>query len=71
MKNERKKTFITLLKRITLIVAFVIWAKILYEVLKFPGGFGAQLPYCLAGTMLTFGIATALYKGLEYWERSS
>jgi hypothetical protein len=70
MQKDKYKQYIPILKKITITIAFLIWAKILYEVLQFPGGFGAQAPYCIAGTMLTFGIATMVYKGLEYWERT-
>jgi hypothetical protein len=69
MKIDTMKQHIPLFKKITLVIALLIWAKILYEILQFSGGFGAQAPYCIAGTMLTFGIATMVYKGLEYWER--
>ncbi len=69
MTNEKTKQIIKLLKIVTFAVAIIAWLKMLYEVLQFPGGFGAQAPYCIAGTMLIFGIATGVYKGIEAWER--
>jgi len=71
MTNEKTKQIIRVLKLLTLSVTFGAWAKMLYEVLQFPGGFQAQLPYCIAGTMLIFGIATGVYKGIEMWERQT
>ena len=70
MQKNKHRQYISIFKKITLIVAFLVWAKILYEILQFSGGFNAQLPYCITGTMLTFGVATMVYKGLEYWERT-
>ena len=69
MTNEKTKQIIKLLKIVTFAVAIIAWLKMLYEVLQLPGGFNAQLPYCITGTMLIFGIATGAYKGLEAWER--
>jgi hypothetical protein len=36
--------------------------------IKDPAPFNELVPYCMGSTMLIFGILTALFKGLEYWE---
>ena len=69
MDQMKKARIIRALKLLIGVTTFGLWAKMLYEVIHFHGGFQAQLPYCIAGTMLIFGIATGVYKGLEAWER--
>ncbi|MFT7879390.1 MAG: hypothetical protein ABXS91_03260 [Sulfurimonas sp.] len=49
--------------------AVFIWIFILYSVMQTSAPFREQAPYCMAGTMLTFGVLTAVFKGLEYWEQ--
>ncbi|MDM5272333.1 hypothetical protein PGH07_09075 [Sulfurovum sp. zt1-1] len=50
------------------VTAFFIWIFILYTIMQTSAPFMEQAPYCMAGTMLTFGVLTAVFKGLERWE---
>jgi len=66
MKNKKEITL--WLKRIVGFVAIVFWISIIYEISQMAEPFMVQAPYCMGVTMLTFGLLTALYKGLDYWE---
>ena len=66
MEHEAKLKLIIWLKRLFAILAFGVWIYIIYAVMQTPAPFMEQAPYCMAGTMLTFGLLTAIYKGLDY-----
>ncbi|MDQ7047357.1 MAG: hypothetical protein Q9M39_06960 [Sulfurovum sp.] len=68
MKIETKHTLITWIKRILGFTAITLWMYIIYSISKSPAPFMEQAPYCMAGTMLIFGLLSMSYKGLEYWE---
>jgi hypothetical protein len=65
MKTSTIKT----IKFVTAAAAVGVWVIMLREVFAMGGAFIEQAPYCIAGTMLIFGISTGIYKGLERWER--
>lgn len=67
MEKEQQLTLINWLKRLFGLIAFIVWLYIIYSVMQEPVPFMQQAPYCMAGTMLTFGVLTAIYKGLDYW----
>ena len=70
MNRETKLTLIKWTKRLLGFIAIVLWGKIIFEISQMGGSFMEQAPYCMGSTMLIFGLLTASYKGLEYWERS-
>jgi hypothetical protein len=65
MKTTTIKTF----KFIAAAAAVSVWVAMLREVFAMGGAFIEQAPYCIAGTMLIFGILTGVFKGLERLER--
>jgi hypothetical protein len=40
---------------------------VFYTIARSPAPFIEQAPYCMASTMLIFGLLTAAYKGLDHW----
>lgn len=66
MKN--KTEIIIWIKRVIGFVAIAFWISVVYEIAQMPESFMAQAPYCMGVTMLTFGLLTAVYKALDYWE---
>ena len=68
METEQLQTAIVWLKRILGITAIAVWIYVMATFLKDPAPFSELAPYCMGSTMLIFGILTALFKGLEYWE---
>lgn len=69
MEKDRQLKLIFWIKRVSGVTAVFIWIFILYSVMQTSAPFREQAPYCMAGTMLTFGVLTAVFKGLEYWEQ--
>jgi peptidoglycan/LPS O-acetylase OafA/YrhL len=67
MKKETLMILITWTKRILGLIAFLIWGYVIFTISQSPAPFIEQAPYCMVGTMLIFGILTAVYKGLDYW----
>lgn len=59
---------ISWIKRLIGLTAFLGWGYLLFAVMSTPVPFSEQAPYCMAGTMLIFGVLTAVFKGLERWE---
>jgi hypothetical protein len=70
MEKNTQLKLIVWTKRVSGVIAFFVWGFILYSVMQSSAPFREQAPYCMAGTMLTFGVLTAIFKGLEYWEQS-
>ncbi|HEO98422.1 MAG: hypothetical protein JW682_00395 [Campylobacterales bacterium] len=68
MEKDRQIKLILWAKRGLGATAFLVWIFILYTIMQGAAPFSEQVPYCMAGTMLTFGILTALFKGLDYWQ---
>jgi len=66
MEQKTRLTFISWAKRFFAVMAFTVWLYIIYSVMQTPAPFIEQAPYCMAGTMLTFGILTGIFKGLDY-----
>lgn len=53
-------------KRLLGFIAFLGWGYLLYAITSTSTPFSEQAPFCMAGTMIIFGILTAAYKGLDY-----
>lgn len=68
MGKNRQLELIIWLKRVLGATAFLVWISILYTITQSAAPFSEQVPYCMGGTMLTFGVLTALFKGLDYWQ---
>lgn len=68
MEKDTLLKLILWTKRGLAAAAFFVWLFILYSIMQTSAPFMEQAPYCMAGTMLTFGILTALFKGLDYWQ---
>ena len=66
MEQNARLTLIIWAKRFFGTVAFAVWLYIIYSVIQTPAPFMEQAPYCMAGTMLTFGVLTGIFKGLDY-----
>ena len=67
MKKQRQKTIILWTKRLFGLITFLLWGYVIFTISKSPAPFAEQAPYCMASTMLIFGVLTAVYKGLDYW----
>jgi peptidoglycan/LPS O-acetylase OafA/YrhL len=70
MKNRQKRTMVIWLKRIIGFLTVGVWLFIIYSISKSPVPFIEQAPYCMISTMMTFGILSMVFKGLEYWEKN-
>ena len=68
MENDRQFKLILWTKRGLGAAAFFVWLFMLYSIMQSTAPLSEQMPYCMGGTMLTFGILTALFKGLDYWQ---
>jgi len=69
-KQKQKKQIILWGKRLSALLTLIIWAVVLYTIFQSGGSFKDQAPQCILSTMLIFGVLTAIYKGLEYWEKA-
>ena len=67
--NNNKMTIIKWIKRIAGLVTVIVWISVLYSIFQAGGVFNEQAPKCIISTMIIFSILTAIFKGLEYWER--
>lgn len=67
MNKETIRTTVTWTKRILGFIAFILWGYVIITISQSPAPFMEQAPYCMASTMLIFGLLTAAYKGLDYW----
>ncbi len=68
MKKEKQYTIILWTKRLLGLLTFLVWGYVIFTISQSPAPFAEQAPYCMASTMLIFGVLTAVYKGLDYWE---
>ena len=66
MEKDAQLQLINWAKRVLGVIAFFVWIYIIYSVMQTPAPFMEQAPYCMAGTMLVFGILTGIFKGLDY-----
>jgi len=66
MEQKVRLILISWVKRFFAVAAFTVWLYIIYSVMQTPAPFMEQAPYCMAGTMLTFGVLTGIFKGLDY-----
>ncbi len=67
MNKETILTTVTWTKRLVGIIAILLWGYVIFTISQSPAPFMEQAPYCMASTMLIFGILTAVHKGLDYW----
>ncbi len=67
MKKETVFTLVTWTKRLLGLIAVLLWMYVIFTISQSPAPFMEQAPYCMASTMLIFGILTAVHKGLDYW----
>ena len=67
MNKETILTTVTWTKRVVGIIAILLWGYVIFTISQSPAPFMEQAPYCMASTMLIFGILTAVHKGLDYW----
>ena len=67
MNKETLVTLVTWIKRVLGLIAFILWGVVIFTISQSPAPFMEQAPYCMASTMLIFGLLTAAYKGLDYW----
>ena len=67
MKKETVFTLVTWTKRLLGLIAVLLWMYVIFTISQSPAPFMEQAPYCMASTMLIFGILTALHNGLDYW----
>jgi hypothetical protein len=68
MESTQILIMIKWLKRIFAVITIGVWFYMMMIFIKDPAPFNELVPYCMGSTMLIFGILTALFKGLEYWE---
>jgi len=69
MKQKTKEQITTWAKRIVGIATAVVWISAIVIIYRSFDSFEEEAPYCIVSTMVIFGISSALFKGLEYWER--
>jgi len=67
MKKEKQHTIVLWTKRLLGLLTFLVWWYIILTIAQSPAPFVEQAPYCMASTMLIFGLLSAAFKGLEYW----
>ncbi|PHS37323.1 MAG: hypothetical protein COB07_10795 [Sulfurovum sp.] len=70
MNKETIRTTVKWIKRVLGFIAITLWMYVIYSISKSPAPFMEQAPYCMASTMLIFGLMSMSYKGLEYWEKN-
>jgi len=71
MNKQTKITSILWAKRIIGFTTITLWLYIIYSISQSPAPFMEQAPYCMVSTMMTFGLMSMVFKGLEYWEKNS
>jgi len=69
MKQESLLKVIPWIKRILGLSTIILWIFVIAKIASSPAPFIEEAPYCIASTMLIFGLLTAIFKGLEYWEK--
>ena len=68
MKQENILKIIPWVKRVLGIATVIVWMAVILKIASSPAPFIEEAPYCIVSTMIIFGILTAAFKGLEYWE---
>jgi len=69
--NHNKIMIIKWTKIVTALTTVLLWAVVLYNIFQSGGTFSDQAPKCIISTMLIFSVLTAIYKGLEFWEKQN
>ena len=67
MQKETIFTLVTWTKRLLGLIAMLLGGYVIFTISQSPAPFMEQAPYCMASSMLIFGILTAMHKGLDYW----
>lgn len=67
MKREAKERITLWTKRVVGIVTPIIWISAIVIIYRSFDSFEEEAPYCIVSTMVIFGIASAIFKGLDYW----
>jgi len=71
MKQENVVKMIPWIKRVLGVSTVIIWIAVIAKIASSPAPFIEEAPYCIASTMIIFGILTAAFKGLEYLEKQN
>lgn len=71
MNRENLLKTIPWIKRVLALLTLIIWIAVIAKIASSPAPFIEEAPYCIASTMIIFGILTALFKGLEFLEKKS
>jgi hypothetical protein len=69
-ESEMRPRFLWM-KRGVAAVAIGIWIVLMFRIFTGGGTMADQAPQCIFTTMIVFGVLTALYKGMELWEKES
>ncbi len=69
MKQTSKDEIIYWGKRGLGAVALFVWIAVILEIVQSKESFIEQAPYCMASTMIIFGLLSALFKALEWWQK--
>ncbi len=67
MNKVQQNRMIIWFKRVLGFIAIGLWMYIIYTISKSSTPFMEQVPYCMASTMLIFGLLSLVHKGLDYW----
>ncbi len=71
MNRQTQQQLILWTKRLLGVATFLVWGYVIFTISNTTTPFEEQVPYCMGSTMAIFMLLTALYKGLDYWERES
>jgi len=69
MKPKEKSKKFQWIKRGIALTAVAVWLALIVSIFQSGGTMADQAPKCIFTTMIVFGILTAIYKGLEQWEK--
>ncbi len=68
MKRTSKEKIIYWSKRGVGVAALFVWIAVMMEIVQSKESFIEQAPYCMVSTMIIFGLLSALFKALEWWQ---
>jgi len=69
MKNGNLLKIIPWIKRVLAVLTVIVWIAVILKIASSPAPFLEEAPYCIASTMIIFGLLTAAFKGFELWEK--
>ena len=73
MEREKKPEstpVIRWIKRSVAFTAVAVWLALMVTIFKSGGTMADQAPKCIFTTMIVFGMLTAIYRGIEQWEKN-